>query len=257
MHTVTAGAVESPQFLSADVTGVGEDEDDWIVTVEWSEPVICCAGSVSQYVLTVTPPTPDCGSEDCVFMTEETQNSLTLTVDQTYSLTVRADTCRNTQRGDDSDPLLLRVYGELFTIELKCLNSILLLQSLSVLHSICHMFTAGALESPQFLSADVTGVGEDEDDWIVTVEWSEPVIRCAGSVSQYVLTVTPPTPDCGSEDCVFMTEKTQYNLTLTVDQTYNLTVRADTCRNTQTGDDNDPISLTIYGEMYVHSRVYD
>ena len=103
------------------------------------------------------------------------------------------------------------------------------------------------MESPQFLSADVTGVGEDEDDWIVTVEWSEPVISCAGSVSQYVLTVTPPTPDCGSEDCVFMTEETQYSLTLTVDQTYNLTVRADTCRNTQRGDDSDPISLTIYG----------
>ena len=122
----TAGAVESPQFLSADVTGVGEDEDDWIVTVEWSEPVISCAGSVSQYVLTVTPPTPDCGSEDCVFMTEETQYSLTLTVDQTYSLTVRADTCRNTQRGDDSDPISLTIYGEIsallttYTLPLCC-----------------------------------------------------------------------------------------------------------------------------------------
>ena len=110
----TADAVEYPQFLSADVTGVGEDEDDWIVTVEWSEPVISCNGSVSQYVLTVTP---DCGSEDCVFMTEDTQYSLTLTVDQTYSLTVRADTCRNTQRGNDSDPISLTIYGELFTIE--------------------------------------------------------------------------------------------------------------------------------------------
>ena len=113
------------------------------------------------------------------------------------------------------------------------------------------ILTAGALESPQFLSADVTGVGEDEDDWIVTVEWSEPVISCAGSVSQYVLTVTPPTPDCGSEDCVFMTEETQYSLTLTVDQTYSLTIRADTCPNTQTGDDSDPVSLTIYGEILI------
>ena len=124
-------------------------------------------------------------------------------------------------------------------------------------YAILCIHTDGAVEPSQFLSADVTGVGEDEDDWIVTVEWSEPVISCGGSVSQYVLTVTPPTPDCGSEDCaVFMTEETQYSLTLTVDQTYNLTVRADTCRNTQRGNDSDPISLTIYGEMFTLLTTY-
>ena len=53
-------------------------------------------------------------------------------------------------------------------------------------------------------------------------------------LAQYVLSVTPPTSDCqsGSEVCVFMTDQTQYNLTLTASQTYNLTVRAnDSCGN--------------------------
>ena len=84
----------------------------------------------------------------------------------------------------------------------------------------------------------------------MTVEWSEPFISCAGSVSQYVLTVTPPTPDCGSEDCVFVTEETQYSLTLTVDQIYNLTVRADTCCNTQRGGDSDNVSVLIRGRLH-------
>ena len=83
---------------------------------------------MSQYVLTVTPPTPDCGSEDCVFMTEETQYSLTLTVDQTYNVTVRADTCRNTQRGNDSDPISLTIYGEIFTISLLQITQTVALQ---------------------------------------------------------------------------------------------------------------------------------
>ena len=79
----------------------------------------------------------------------------------------------------------------------------------------------------------------------MNVVWSEPFISCSGSVSQYVLSVTPPTSECGSgsEDCVLVTDQTHYDLTLTVDQTYNLTVRADTCTNTLTGDYSDPLSI--------------
>ena len=72
------------------------------------------------------------------------------------------------------------------------------------------------------------------DKCVLSVRWSEPVISCAGSVSDYVLSVTPPTSDCqsGSEDCVFVTNQTQYNLNVTASQTYNLTVRADdSCGN--------------------------
>ena len=88
------------------------------------------------------------------------------------------------------------------------------------------------LLSSSLLSISEPDVGVDE--CVLSVRWSEPVISCAGSVSQYVLSVTPPTSDCqsGSEDCVFMTDQTQYNLTVTANQTYNLTVRADdSCGN--------------------------
>ena len=88
---------------------------------------------------------------------------------------------------------------------------------------------------PEFLSASISEPDVGVDECVLRVRWSEPVISCAGSVSQYVFSVTPPTSDCqsGSEDCVFMTDQTQYNLTLNASQTYNLTVRAnDSCGNT-------------------------
>ena len=103
----------------------------------------------------------------------------------------------------------------------------------------------------------------DDNGCVVTVEWSEPFISCAGSVSQYVLSVTPPTSECQSgsgsgDSCMLMTDQTQYNLTLAMDQTYTITVRADICDNTLTGDSSDPISVTvvIYGNirrvLYTH-----
>ena len=43
------------------------------------------------------------------------------------------------------------------------------------------------------------------EECVVSVEWSEAIISCAGSVSQYVLSVTPPTSDCqSSPDCMVM-----------------------------------------------------
>jgi hypothetical protein len=92
------------------VTKAGDDDNEWVVSVEWSEPFVSCSGSVSQYVLSVTPPTSDCqsGSQDCQLSTDQTQLDLTLTVDQTYSLSVRADTCDYT--GNYSEPVTIRVY---------------------------------------------------------------------------------------------------------------------------------------------------
>ena len=101
------------------------------------------------------------------------------------------------------------------------------------------------LSAPQFLPASISQGDVGVDECEVNVVWSEPFISCSGSVSQYVLSVTPPTSDCrsGSENCVLVTDQTHYDLTLTVDQTYNLTVRADTCNNTLTGDYSDPLSI--------------
>ena len=101
------------------------------------------------------------------------------------------------------------------------------------------------LSAPEFLPVTIYQGDVGVDECVVNVVWSEPFISCSGSVSQYVLSVTPPTSDCGSgsEDCVLVTDQTHYDLTLTVDQTYNLTVRADTCTNTLTGDYSDPLSI--------------
>ena len=111
------------------------------------------------------------------------------------------------------------------------------------MHYLPFLPAVDVLVSPEFSSVSVTETVIDKDEWVVTVKWSEPVISCAGSVSQFVLSVTPLTSDCqsGSEDCVFMPDQTQYNLTLRADQRYTLTVRADTCRNTQRGNDSDPM----------------
>ena len=93
------------------------------------------------------------------------------------------------------------------------------------------------LVPPQLLSTGISVPGDD--GCVVTVEWSEPLISCGGSVSQYVLSVTPLTPD-GSEDSEFSTNETQFNLTASVDVTYTLTVRAnDSCGNSMTGEPVD------------------
>ena len=76
------------------------------------------------------------------------------------------------------------------------------------------------LDPLQLLPTSISIPGDDGCE--VTVEWSEPVISCGGSVSQYVLSVTPPTPDY-QPDSDFRTNETQFNLTVSVDVTYTLT----------------------------------
>ena len=83
-------------------------ESECVVAVRWSDPVISCNGSTSQYVLTVSPPTTECPSGGCVVGRggegfEEREQSVTLAVNQMYGLTVRADTCSNTQTGEESE----------------------------------------------------------------------------------------------------------------------------------------------------------
>ena len=115
-----------------------------------------------------------------------------------------------------------------------------------------HVYTDTA-SAPQILSARVSESDVCDDNGCeVTVEWSEPFISSADSVSQYVLSVTPPTSECqsgsDSRPCMLMTDQTLYKLTLAMDQMYTITVRADTCDNTLTGDSSDPISVAIYGK---------
>ena len=108
----------------------------------------------------------------------------------------------------------------------------------------------GGVVPPQLLSTSISVPGDDE--CVVTVDWSDPVISCGGSVPKYVLSVTLPTPDYqpGSGDSEFRTNETRYNLTVSVDVTYTLTVRAnDICGNSRTGQ---PVNITPRSMLYIH-----
>ena len=114
--------------------------------------------------------------------------------------------------------------------------------------------STGVVVPPQLLSASISVPGDD--GCVVTVKWSEPVISCGGSVSQYVLSVTPPTPDDqpGSGDSEFRTNETQFNLTVSVDETYTLTVRAnDSCGNSSNSRTGQHMKISPRS-MFVHSN---
>ena len=110
----------------------------------------------------------------------------------------------------------------------------------------------------QVLSATISerDVGGGEE-CVASVEWSEAIISCGGSVSQHVLTLTPFTSDCQSSgDCMVMGgssvittpgTQTQYSLTVT-SQDYDITVRADTCGGSLTGDTSSLYNINLTGE---------
>ena len=106
----------------------------------------------------------------------------------------------------------------------------------------------GVLVPPQFPPVPTSISVPGDDGCVVTVEWSEANISCGGSVSQYVLSVTPPTPG-GSGDSEFSTNETQFNLTVSVEGTYTLTVRAnDSCGNSSTGQ---PVDMAPRSMLYI------
>ena len=92
-------------------------------------------------------------------------------------------------------------------------------------------FLLGSASAPPSLDVTVT----EFTGCTLRVEWSEPLISCGGSVSQYVLTVTPPTSDCqSSPDCSLTTDggssvitapgtQTAYSLSVT-SQNYDITI---------------------------------
>ena len=128
-----------------------------------------------------------------------------------------------------------------------------------ILRNTIHTTTDNA-SAPQILSARVSESDVcDDNGCVVIVEWSEPFISCAGSVSQYVLSVTPPTCDCpSSPNCVVMDGRAVYTLSgserqhnITVNRTmspeYGVTVRADTCDNTLTGEPSSEYNINLTG----------
>ena len=79
-------------------------------------------------------------------------------------------------------------------------------------------------------------------------------------MSQYVLTVTPPTSDCqSSPDCSLTTDgsssvvtapgtQTAYSLSVT-SQSYDITLRADTCSGSLTGGISSVYNVNLTGEV--------
>ena len=105
--------------------------------------------------------------------------------------------------------------------------------------------SGGVLVSAEVQSATVSERDVGEEECVVNVEWSEAFVSCGGSLSQHVLSVTPPTPDCqSSPDYVVVTSssqytipgsETQYSLTVgTLD--YDITIRADVCDGSMTAE---------------------
>ena len=92
---------------------------------------------------------------------------------------------------------------------------------------------------------------------VLTVGWSPPSTSCTGSVSQYVLSVTPSTTNCQSfHDCKVVDDssvyrrpgnETQYSLTVASKDYHNITVRADTCNNTIVGDISSTSRVNLKG----------
>ena len=114
----------------------------------------------------------------------------------------------------------------------------------------------GVLVSAEVQSATVSERDVGEEECVVNVEWSEAFVSCGGSLSQYILSVTPPTPDCeSSPDCVIVTSssqytipgsETQYSLTVgTLD--YDITVRADVCDGSMTAE-SSVYNVNLTGE---------
>ena len=90
--------LESSRVQGDTISGVGDEENMCVLSVEWSETIVSCGGSVA-YNLTVTPcpsGSGDCDMNDMTFPgLEENQNSFTVnaSVSLEYELTVSTVTC--------------------------------------------------------------------------------------------------------------------------------------------------------------------
>ena len=103
--------------------------------------------------------------------------------------------------------------------------------------------------------------GVNESGCVVTVSWSEPVISCNASITQYVLTVSPPTTECPSGSCVVgrregRFETREQNISLSLEQIYIFIVRAYTCNNTLTGKDSDQYAIRMEGNEMICNYMY-
>ena len=98
------------------------------------------------------------------------------------------------------------------------------------------MYTLTLLESSQVQGDTVSGVGDEENMCELSVEWSETIVSCGGSVT-YNLTVTPCPSGSGDCDTTFSgLEENQhsFNVNGSVSLEYELTVSTVTCGDVTT-----------------------
>ena len=101
------------------------------------------------------------------------------------------------------------------------------------------IFLSDLLESSRVQGDTVSGVGDEENMCVLSVEWSETIVSCDGSVT-YNLTVTPcpsGSGDCDMNDMTFSgLEETQhsFNVNGSVSLEYELTVSTVTCGDVTT-----------------------
>ena len=98
---------------------------------------------------------------------------------------------------------------------------------------------------PELIDATVSERDVGADECVLSVRWSEAVISCGGSVTQYVLSVTP----CQS-NCDFTTLETQMNLNVAINRPYDLAITVmakDKCGN-MLENETDPVTITLSGK---------
>ena len=111
----------------------------------------------------------------------------------------------------------------------------------------------GPPSSPLFkLPEDWITESEVPDAYNVTLQWDLPD-NFENFISQYVVTVAPEIPPCGSGLCVVTSGMREFGLreltfTMGVGQTYNVTIRSD---NTQIGETSNSFPLILHGE-HIH-----
>ena len=120
------------------------------------------------------------------------------------------------------------------------------------LYNVSNFLTDSVLNSPQFLSPTKSEIVVGKDEQTVTVQWNEVRDNCNGPVLQYILSVTPPTPNCqsGAGDCIFITNQTSLSVTLSINEEYSFKVHGVTCGNI-TGPDSVQ-GKTIICVVYKH-----
>ena len=75
-------------------------------------------------------------------------------------------------------------------------------------------------------------------------------------ISGYVVTVIPQVQPCENGSCVVTPGMRQFvqrelTLSMTIGQTYNVTIRTANCNNSQPGEDSNSYFVTLQGELFV------